>query len=132
MKDNTLPRALIINTPYIEQILLGQKTWDMRSRRSNIRGKIGLIQKGSGNVVGVIDLVGSLGPLSKEDILHNLNNHRLCPEQLDCPLFAKWRFAWLLENAYRLPYPVKYPHPKGAVVWVMLDTKTQNAILKQI
>ena len=39
-------------------MLSGKKTWEMRSTRN--RGPIGLIRKGSGQVVGIADIVDSL------------------------------------------------------------------------
>lgn len=45
--------ALVIAEPWIGLILDGSKTWEMRSRATRKRGRIALIRKGSGQVVGV-------------------------------------------------------------------------------
>ncbi|MBD8246954.1 ASCH domain-containing protein [Xanthomonas campestris] len=44
-------KGLVIDEPWISLILSGQKTWEMRSRATSIRGRIALIKKGSGTEV---------------------------------------------------------------------------------
>jgi len=53
-------RALIIDEPWISKILSGEKTLEMRSRHTKIRGRIGLIRKGSGLIVGDVWLDDSI------------------------------------------------------------------------
>ena len=50
-------RGLIIDEPFISEILNGSKTWEMRSRHTDRRGLIALIAKGSGAVVGAATLI---------------------------------------------------------------------------
>jgi ASCH domain len=44
-------KGLIIDEPWISLIVSGEKTWEMRSRNTNVRGRIGLIRKGSKTVI---------------------------------------------------------------------------------
>lgn len=125
-------KGLIIDSPHIERILSGEKTWEMRSRNCQIRGLIGLIKKGSGQVVGVVEIIGVRGLLTRDDLIANLDKHRRTMEQLDDPRFSKWNIAWLLDKARPLPRPVSYVHPKGAQSWINLDYKVRCAISKQI
>ena len=53
----TVARGLIIDAPWIDHILEGRKDWEMRSQATSVRGWIGLIRKGSGQVVGIARLV---------------------------------------------------------------------------
>ena len=53
-------RGLIIKQPWIELILSGKKTWEMRSRPTHIRGKIGLIEQGTGLIVGEVEIIDCL------------------------------------------------------------------------
>ena len=53
-----MERALIIRQPWIGKILDGSKTWEMRGRPTSIRGRIGLIEQGSGMIVGEATLSG--------------------------------------------------------------------------
>jgi hypothetical protein len=57
-------RALVIAAPYIDYILSGAKTWEMRTRPTRVRETIGLIRKGSGQIVGVAEIVDSTSDLS--------------------------------------------------------------------
>jgi hypothetical protein len=50
-------KALIISEPWIDYILEGTKTWEMRSSGVSHRGWFGLIKKGTGAVHGVARLV---------------------------------------------------------------------------
>lgn len=56
-------KGLIIDEPWIGLILLGNKTWEMRKTACHHRGRIALIRKGSGRIVGTVDLVDSLQSL---------------------------------------------------------------------
>lgn len=125
-------KALIIDSPHIERILAGEKTWEMRSRNCTIRGLVGLIRKGSGQVVGVVEIVGVRGPLTRDELIANLDKHRRTMDQIDDPKLAKWNIAWLLDHARPLPRPVSYVHPKGAQSWINLDDKTRLAIAEQM
>lgn len=56
-------KGLIIDQPWIGLILSGKKTWEMRKTACHHRGRIALIRKGSGQVVGTADIVNSFPPL---------------------------------------------------------------------
>jgi hypothetical protein len=53
-------KGLIIKEPWISLILSRKKTWELRSRDTRVRGRIALIRKGSGTVIGVAELVRHL------------------------------------------------------------------------
>jgi hypothetical protein len=40
-------RGLIIRSSWVEMILAGKKTWEIRGRYTHVRGKIALIRAGS-------------------------------------------------------------------------------------
>src|SRR5438552_15192109 len=72
-------KGLIIREPWISLILSRKKTWELRSRDTRVRGRIALIQKGSGTVVGVAELVGTLPKLSRSKLISNVKKHRNPP-----------------------------------------------------
>ena len=120
--------GLVIDAPHIENILAGRKRWEMRPCTTRERGPIALIRKGSGLVVGTADLADSLGPLTDYELraarsLHLISAHRLCSATL-----AKHNHAWILENVRRLPVPIRYRHPPGAVTWVSLHQAVRQAM----
>lgn len=121
-------KGLIIDTPHIENILSGRKVWEMRSTRTKQRGVVALIRKGSGKVIGVAEIIDSIGPFSTEQMLQNQSKHLISKERLADPKVSKWNNAWVLRNARLLKNPVPYVHPNGAVIWVTLDAGTQAKI----
>jgi hypothetical protein len=126
----TAIKGLIIDTPYIDRILAGEKTWEMRSSQTKQRGTIALIRKGSGQVFGLVDLVDSRGPFTREQMLENQSKHKISSERLADPKVAKWNNAWVLTNVVQLSKPVPYQHPPGAVIWVNLDEATRQAVMR--
>ena len=115
-------RALLIKSPWIDKILAGEKTWEIRGSRTKIRGPIALIRSGSGQIVGVAELVDCLGPLSLDEMLKNVRKHRVDAARLkDNGMSYKTTHAWVLKNAQRLDDPIPYKHPSGAIIWVDLD-----------
>jgi hypothetical protein len=125
-------KGLIIDTPAIDKILDGRKSWEMRSRSTSIRGLIALIRKGSGSAVGVAELTDSLGPFNFDQMRSHQSQHQIDDSRLADPRVAKWNHAWVLRNVRKLPEPVRYDHPSGAVIWVHLDPGAALQISKAI
>lgn len=123
-------KALIIDSPWIEKILEGSKVWEMRSTRTSHRGPFGLIQKGSGKVVGIASLHGVSGPYNNGELQQYQKLHHVPPELYERQDY-KWRFAWELSDAANLPFPVKYRHKNGAVTWVDLEDAVVQEIARQ-
>ncbi len=111
-------KALIIKKPWIDYILDGKKTWEIRGANTKIRGKIELIQSGSGVVVGQVELVDCI-QLSPQDYRNSSDKHCI-KEDLDKIPYKK-TYAWVLKNPVRYDNPRPYIHPMGAVIWVNLD-----------
>ena len=111
-----MERALIIQKPWIELILQGNKTWEMRSTKTNIRGKIGLIEAGTGLIVGEVELVDSLPEITNRQMRDNFEKHLVC----DFSLLKKWKYPWVLKNAIRYKEPKPYAHKSGCVTWVRI------------
>jgi hypothetical protein len=114
---NTLS-AIPIRQPYIDSILDGSKTWEVRSKATKKIGPVALIQSGSGTVVAT-------ARLSKVIELTSSNaraNARLMgmspPDAAGCAGL----YAWVLDDAVKLKKPVPYIHPSGAITWVTLNS----------
>lgn len=116
-----ITKALIIDTPHIDRILGGQKSWELRSTATKIRGPIALIRKGSGTVVGVAEIADSLGPLTESEMLENTARHLVTAERIKNGAVAKYKYAWVLKNPKPLAKAISYEHPSGAVIWVNLQ-----------
>lgn len=111
-----MERALIVRKEWLDKILDGGKVWEMRSTHTWIRGRIGLIEAGTGMIVGEVALIGCGDPITQEDAESHFKAHQV----EDLTLLKKWRFPWFLEDAKRYDKPIPYDHPKGAVIWVKL------------
>lgn len=123
-----LTRGILILQPYIDWILDGTKTWEIRGRVTKVREPIALIQSKSGLVVGTCDLVDCVGPLSLAEYKRNASKARVPPTGLPYPT----TYAWVLKNARRLPKPVPYRHPSGAVIWVTLEDAVTRALQRHL
>jgi hypothetical protein len=119
-------KALIIKEPWVSLILSGKKTWELRSRDTLIRGRIALIRKGSGTVVGVADLTATLPNLSRPDLMTNVAKHQVPQHAIG--LDFSWNVAWVLQGARPLREPVPYQHRRGAVIWVNLPPEVAAAV----
>lgn len=109
-------KGLIIKQPWIDYILNGNKIWEIRGNKTNIRGKVELIQSGSGFIVGCCEIIDCL-ELSLDEYIKNVNKHNIKNTSI---LPYKRTYAWVLKNANRYKEPRKYKHPKGAIIWVKL------------
>jgi site-specific recombinase XerC len=122
-------KGLVIDEPWISLIISGQKTWEMRSRNTLVRGRIALIRKGSKTVIGTADLVRTLPKLSPAELKAGVDNHRV-PESEIVKEF-KHNTAWVLQRARPLREPIPYRHPAGAVIWVNLDPEVAAMVEKR-
>lgn len=117
-------RGLVIREPYITDIFEGRKTWELRSRNANIRGRIALIKKGSGLILGTVHLVDVV-PLAEKEIKRRKEHGEPAGNFGNS---NKVVYAWVLQKAKRFKKPISYKHPNGAIIWVRLRARTPSAI----
>jgi len=125
-------KGLIIRQPWIDLILEGKKTWEMRSQGTNVRGEIALIRKGSGLVFGVARLVASLPALGRADYMGHRDKHAIPAQMLDEVMENGWVYPWVLESVRLLAKPVDAHQKPGAVIFVNLDDTVVEAIAVQV
>jgi hypothetical protein len=121
-------RALLIAGQYVDKILAGTKTWEIRGSRTNVREKICLVRSGSREIAGVCDLTDCIGPLTREQFRANARKAGLNESEARLGYYKK-TFAWVLSNPRELKKAIPYKHPIGAVIWVKLDDRTVRAVL---
>jgi len=110
-----IERALIVKKVWLDKIFDDGKVWEMRTSKTKITGRIGLIESGTGLIIGEAVLMGcSKAAVPKHEAL--IKYHKI--ENLE--LLDKWKYAWFLTKAKRHEKPIPYKHPKGAVIWVKL------------
>jgi hypothetical protein len=71
----------------------GEKIWELRSSSTIIRGRVGLIEKGSGCIVAGATLVDCHGPLTAEQL--DDSEHRHCFTAAELLEFSQTNaYAW--------------------------------------
>jgi len=124
-------RALVIRRPFVDRILDGKKTWEIRGSRTSVRGPIALIASRSGTVIGVCDLVDCIGPLRAGEFRRNAMKAGMRPSEARLGYYRQ-TYAWVVKNPRRLVRPVEYQHPSGAVIWVRLEPGVERRIKFQL
>jgi len=119
-----MERGLIIKKQHLDKIYDDGKIWEMRSSPTNIRGRIGLIESGSGLITGECEIVDCYKYIAEQarQRLFDWLEWMHCHQVSDLDKLNKWRYPWVLKGAKRYAEPIPYKHPKGAVIWVKLDS----------
>jgi len=123
--------GLIIKSPWIDMILSGEKTWEIRGKRSNKRGWTALIKSGSKKIFGICRIIDVKGPLTLKQFQDTFKKHRIPPEKIKGDgLPHKNTYAWVIRDVLQFEVPIQYEHPSGAVIWVNLpsDSRIDKAI----
>ncbi len=121
-------RGLVIREPWIGMILRGEKTWELRSKNTSMRGPIALIRAGSGQVVGTAVLARTLPALTAANFAGYRAQHGVPEAQQAEALATGWVVPWVLEQVQPLDPPLPYRHPSGAVTWVVLEPDVVAAL----
>ena len=89
--------CLFVKAPFAGWIVDGVKIIEYRTRETYIRGRIGIIESGTGTVIGDVELWHSF-----YSGLHKMH-------------------MWHLRNPRRYATPVPFEHKRGCVTWAILD-----------
>lgn len=119
-------KGLFIKPRWIELILAGRKTWEMRSMNTAHRGWFGLIGSGTGRVWGVANLIGVGRRQTVSEMLATFDKHQISEAMIRSGEVAKWNTPWIIGEARRLPQPI-VSHAKGQL-WVNLEPAVTQAI----
>lgn len=115
--------CLIVKPKWLNLILDGKKDLEIRGSLTNKRGRIGLIESGSGEIKGFVDIVCSY-PIDRD--LFEANRSRHCIDAEYDKLPYQKPCAWVFQNPVRFKKPIKYKHPQGAVIWVKVEDFNVN------
>lgn len=114
-------RGLTIREPWIDKILSGRKTWEIRTRKTNIRERIALIRGGTSTIDGYADLIDCFA-MSRQELAGMAHYHNV-PEA-DLASYGNPEadlFVWVLDNVEKISQPIPFQRPGGAVNWVTLS-----------
>ena len=126
--DSEPMKGLLIRSPWVDLILEGRKSWEIRGTSTSIRGEIALIASGTGTVVGTCELLEAVGPLTLAEYKRNAARIGVASSELGRRKPYDKTYAWVLTNASQLAKPVAYSHPSGAVIWVNLPEDVARRI----
>ena len=119
--------AIPIRTPFIDLILEGTKTWEIRSKNTTKIGQVALIRSGSKTVVATAMLAEVIEITPK---LAKANAHLMGMSVRDAGTCVGL-YAWVLKDVVAFKKPVPYVHPSGAVTWVTLDEPATKKVLAE-
>ena len=106
--------VLVVKKRWLDKILAGQKTWEIRQGPTAKRGWIHFAQSGStGKLMGRARLVGC-HRVSRSSFEQKVSHH--CVDSWDDVTY-KTPYAWVLEDAERFERPFDYNHKRGAVIF---------------
>lgn len=91
-------KCLFVKPPFAGYIVDEVKSIEYRTQWTHIRGRIGIIESGTGTVIGDAELIGCWKDIKHDGIID-----------------------WVLKDARRYMKPVPFKHKKGAMVWINLD-----------
>ncbi len=120
--------AIPIKTPFIDLILAGSKTWEIRSKFTKKIGPVALIRSASGTVVGTATLSDVI-ELTKTNARANAKRMGMSEEDAVSCIGC---YAWVLKDVVKFKTPVPYKHPSGAVTWVTLDEPTTKKVMAEV
>ena len=106
--------GLIIKKKWLDLILDGYKSIEVRGHNTKKRGLIYLIESWTGLIKGEVEIFNS----NKFELFSDLYNEHWLTEHQIKNLKYKIPYAWWLEYPYRYKEPIPYKHPQGAVIWV--------------
>jgi len=106
-------KCLKIKDKWIELILSGQKTWEIRRTNTNIRGRIALGNTKTKQVEGYADLIDSFEMTVKELKKHN-DKHRANEFPEGYAKETKTLFVWVLKDVEKELEPYPYSFSTGS------------------
>ena len=106
-------RCLKIDDKWVNLILCGKKTWEIRRTNTRIRERIALGNKKTECYVGYASIVNSAEMTVKKLLQHN-DKHQANNFIEQYAKGRKTLFAWVLKNVEGEPNPKHYSHSTGS------------------
>ena len=126
--------GLIIKPEWLAQIyepvrpFSEPKTLEIRGSATKKRGRIYLLESGSGLVTGETTIVDCVQIKDKSDWDAKREKHQVLDIEyqgrtIEGYLYARTRYngqiyGWVLKNTVKYETPIRYDKPKGAIIWV--------------
>ena len=109
--------VLVVKDPWLDKILNGQKTWEVRGTNTTKRGVVHLALSGAhGRIVGRCHITDSF-PVKKRALQKHFTKHRI--KDLSVVAYRN-PHAWVLSKSLRYSKPFVYTHKQVTIVWETL------------
>ena len=110
-------KALVVKKKWLDLILAGQKTWEIRGSSTSKRGWVHFAEsQAGGKLTGRARLVNCF-PVTRSSFQSNYKKHCV-PRWSMVPY--KTVYAWVFEDAEEFEKPFEYKHKLGAVIRVIV------------
>jgi ABC-type ATPase with predicted acetyltransferase domain len=118
-------QAFRVREPYASYIVEGKKTWELRTYPTAVRGRVGIMS--GTKLLGTVDIVGSRGPLTEEELERHQHRHLADPAFLEQYRRGRPLYAWELANAQKFAEPVEIATTPGQQTWVRMPRRRRAA-----
>ena len=116
--DEVPERGFRVREPYATYIVEGKKRWEIRRYPTGVRGRVGVVS--GDKVIGTVEIVGSRGPFSVEELRDHPDRHLADERFLREYAKGEKLYVWELGEARKFHEPVEFEPQRGQRTWVRL------------
>lgn len=110
--------VLIVKKPWIDLIVSGDKTMEVRGGRTKKVGQtIMLMASKTDYIIATAKIVDCIGPMDKE----LFETYRPFHKSTDCNPPYETTYGWLLADVQRLDEPIYHKRKHGSIVFSIYD-----------
>ncbi len=116
-----LKTGLVVKGKFARLIVNGDKTWEIRKIPPYVEGIVGVIDGDRGELLGLVEIKGFLGPFSLKELLKHEDKHHGSKFLKNYARGGVNLYAWILKNPvkFRKPLKVKYKEGKAGIAEIM-------------
>lgn len=116
-----LDSALFVRKRWCDLIMSGRKTWEIRGQTCRKRGRVCIIECGSGMIIGETTITESRD-ITNLELGDHVDKHQVVDLS-----FVKYNraHAWVLQGSLKYITPIAVPPKRGAIIWQLLPTHIQ-------
>ncbi len=108
-----LKTGLVVKSKFARLIVNGEKIWEIRKVPPYVQGLVGVIDGDRGELLGVVEIAGFLGPFTLKELLKYENKHHGGKFLKNYARGGVKLYAWVLKNPIKFSKPVKVRYREG-------------------
>ena len=110
-------KALVVKKKWLDLILAGKKTWEIRGSSTSKRGWVHFAESQAGGMLRGRGRLVNCIPVPKKSFQFHYKKH--CVPSLNMVKYDTI-YAWVFEDVEEFQKPFRYEHKQGAVIWVVV------------